>query len=115
MDIEGRGVRVRAYFGERDRYNGKALWSAMLDFLRSEGAAGGTVERAVAGYGAHSRIHAASVVDLSSDLPLILEWIDSEERVTRLLPRLTAMLDGGLITTDPVEIHRYRPHNGTAR
>jgi hypothetical protein len=114
MNIEGRGARVRVYFGERDRYGGKALWSAMLDFLRAEGAAGATVLRAMAGYGAHSRIHAATVVDLSSDLPLILEWVDSEEQVARLLPRLTAMLDGGLITTDPVEIHRYTPHNGNS-
>jgi PII-like signaling protein len=82
----------------------------LLDFLRAEGAAGATVVRGLAGFGAHSRIHAATLVDLSADLPLILEWVDSHERVEELLPRIIPMLDGGLVTTDAVEIHRYEPH-----
>jgi PII-like signaling protein len=112
MDITGRGTRVRIYFGERDHYHGKPLWSALLEFLRREGAAGATVTRGVAGFGAHSRIHASSLVDLSSELPLVLEWADTDERVVRLLPGLTALLEGcgGLVTTDPVEIRRYTPH-----
>lgn len=115
MDITGQGTRVRIYFGERDRYHGTALWRALLDFLRAEHAAGATVLRGLAGYGAHSRIHAATLVDLSSDLPLVLEWVDSDERVAQLLPRLTAMLDGGLVTVDPVAIHRYTPHESPGR
>jgi uncharacterized protein len=116
MEITGRGTRVRVYFGERDhapgRFLGKPLWGALLDYLREQGAAGATVTRGLAGYGAHSRIHTASIVDLSSDLPLVLEWIDTEERVEQLLPGLGAILEGtgGLLTTDPVEIHRYEPH-----
>lgn len=110
QQINGRGIRVRAYFGERDRHQGEPLWSALLQFLRRSGAAGGTVTRGVAGYGAHSKIHAASLVDLSADLPLILEWIDTEERVNRLLPEVEEMLQGGLVTTDPVTIVRYQPH-----
>jgi PII-like signaling protein len=108
--IDGRGVRVRAYFGESDKLHGKPLWSELLEFLRGEGAAGATVMRGIAGYGAHSKIHAASIVDLSADLPLILEWVDSEARVARLLPTLEGMLQGGMITTDPVTIVRYQPH-----
>jgi PII-like signaling protein len=108
--MNGRGLRVRVYFGERDKHQHTALWSALLAYLRREGAAGATVTRGIAGYGAHSTIHAASLVDLSSDLPLVLEWIDTEERVARLLPGLEAMLQGGLITTDPVRITRYQPH-----
>lgn len=108
--IEGAGVRVRIYFGERDKHDGKSLWSAILELLRREGAAGATVTRGVAGYGAHSKIHSASIVALSSDLPLILEWIDTEKRVNRMLPTLEEMLQGGLITTDPVRIIRYQPH-----
>lgn len=110
-EIVGRGQRVRIYFGERDKFEHKPLWGALLELLRAEGAAGATILRGIAGYGAHSRIHSASVVDLSSDLPLVLEWVDSEERVERVLPRLTAMLDGGLVTIDAVEIHRYVPHH----
>lgn len=109
-ELEGRGIRVRAYFGERDRHHGKPLWSALLEFLRHEGAAGATVTRGLAGYGANSKIHAASIVDLSADLPLVLEWVDSEEFVHELLPRLEEMLQGGLITTDPVTITRYQAH-----
>ncbi len=110
-DLRGHGIRVRAYFGERDRHGGQPLWNALLLHLRREGASGVTVSRAMAGYGAHSKIHAASLVDLSSDLPLVLEWIDDEERVMALLPQIEAMLQGGLITTDPVTILRYQPHS----
>jgi PII-like signaling protein len=108
--IDGAGLRVRVYLGERDKHHGKALWSALLELLRREGAAGATVTRGVAGFGAHSKIHTASIVDLSSDLPLVLEWIDTEERVGQLLPIIEEMLQGGLITTDPVRIIRYQPH-----
>ncbi|HEY3083636.1 MAG TPA: DUF190 domain-containing protein [Chloroflexota bacterium] len=111
-EIVGQGLRVRVYFGERDHHRHKPLWAALLDLLRAEGAAGATVTRGLAGFGAHSRIHTARLVDLSSDLPLVLEWVDTDERVTALLPRVTEMLEGtgGLLTTDRVEIHRYVPH-----
>ncbi|HWV23599.1 MAG TPA: DUF190 domain-containing protein [Thermomicrobiales bacterium] len=106
----GAGIRVRVYLGERDKHNGRSLWTEVLEFLRREGAAGATVTRGIGGYGAHSKIHTASIVSMSSDLPLILEWIDTEERVSQLLPTLEDMLQGGLITTDPVSIIRYQPH-----
>lgn len=108
--IEGAGVRVRVYMGERDKDDGRSLWNALLDMLRREGAAGATVTRAVAGYGAHSKIHSASIVGLSSDLPLVLEWIDTNDMVSTLLPKIEEMLQGGLITTEPVTIIRYQPH-----
>ena len=60
-------------------------------------------------------IHAASIIDLSNDLPLVLEWVDSEERVARLLPTVEAMLQGGMITTDPVTIIHYEPHTDRDR
>ena len=112
MDITGPGKRVRIYFGERDHYDGRPLWNALLEYLRKEGAAGATVLRGVAGFGAHSRIHTASLVELSADLPLILEWVDSSKQVERLLPGIVAMLEGtgGLLTTEPAEVHRYVPH-----
>ena len=113
--LDGRGIRVRAYFGEHDKHHGKPLWSALPGRLRREGAAGATVMRGVAGYGAHSKIHAASIVDLSADLPLVLEWIDGEERVERLLPAVEEMLQGGLLTIDPVHIVRYQPHHDRER
>ncbi len=109
-EINGQARRVRIYFGESDHHHGRSLWSAFLELLRTEGASGATVFRGVAGYGAHSRIHTASIVDLSADLPLVLEWVDTPERVEQLLPRLTEMLDGGLVTVELVEITAYRPH-----
>lgn len=113
MEMTGRGTRVRVYFGERDHHGHLPLWRAVLELLRREGAAGATVTRGLAGFGAHSRIHTASLVDLSADLPLVVEWVDSVDRVERILPRLTELLEGtgGLLTTDPVEIHRYVPHS----
>jgi PII-like signaling protein len=118
MEITGQGLRVRVHFGERDhapgQLRGRPLRSALLEYLRREGAAGATVTRSVAGYGAHSRIHTASLVDLSSDLPLVLEWVDTQERVEQLLPGLSAILEGSgrLVTTDPVEIRRYEARRG---
>jgi uncharacterized protein len=115
MDSSGQGLRVRIHFGESDHKGGALLgwplWQALIEYLRHEGAAGATVSRGIAGFGANSIIHTASLVDLSSDLPLVLEWIDSHERVDQLLPGLSAILEGtgGLLTTDPVTIHRYQP------
>jgi PII-like signaling protein len=108
--INGQGVRIRIYFGEDDQHDGKPLWRAALEYLRKGGASGATVTRGVAGYGAHSTIHTASIVLLSSDLPLVLEWIDSAERVDRLLPGLEQMLQGGLITRDVTTIVRHQSH-----
>ena len=113
MQLEGQGTRVRIYFGEHDHHGRKPLWSALLDYLRANGAAGATVLRGLAGYGAHSRIHTATLVDLSSDLPLVLEWVDVADRVERLLPDVIAMVDGGLVTTEPVHIHHYEAHRQT--
>lgn len=102
---------MRAYLGERDKHGSDPLWRALLEFLRTSGAAGATVTRGVAGYGAHSKIHAASILDISSDLPLVLEWVDTPDQVEKLLPELELMLQGGLITTEPVQIIRYQAHD----
>ena len=114
-EITGRGRRVRVYFGESDRHEGRPLWSLLLDTLRRNGAAGATIVRGMASFGAQSRVHAATDIDLSADVPLVLEWIDSEGRVEALLPRIAALVDGGLITSEPIEIHRYAPHDATGR
>ncbi len=112
---DNHGIRVRAYFGERDRHQGQPLWSALLQHLREHGAAGATVTRGVAGFGANSRIHVASIIELSSDLPLVLEWVDAEDQVNKLLPEIEAMLQGGMLTTDRVSIIRYQAHQESLR
>jgi uncharacterized protein len=114
MDSSGQEIRVRIYFGESDHKGGpllgRPLWQELVEYLRREGAAGATVSRGIAGFGASSIIHTASLVELSSDLPLVLEWVDSREQVDALLPGLSSILEGtgGLLTTDPVTIHRYQ-------
>jgi CBS domain-containing protein len=107
MEIIGTARRVTIYIGESDRHGGKPLYMAILELLKAENCAGATVTRGVAGFGAHSRIHTASIVDLSSDLPLVVEWIDDPARIDRLMPRLTALVVEGLITCDEVEVLAY--------
>lgn len=112
MDLVGAGKRVRIYIGESDQWEAKPLFLALLETLRAEGCAGGTVFRGIAGYGAHSRIHTATILRLSEDLPIVLEWVDTPQRVERVLPKLVAMVAEGLITVDQVEIIHYQHRSG---
>lgn len=109
MNIVGVGKRVRIYIGEQDRARGhhEPLWETILEFLRSEGAAGATMVRGLAGFGAHSKIHMARLADIVPDLPVLVEWIDGPERIERLLPRLSQMVSTGTITLEEVEIVKY--------
>lgn len=108
MDVPGIGKRIRIYIGESDQWHHRPLYLAILDTLRAEGAAGATVTRGIAGFGAHSRIHTASLVDVSIDLPLLVEWIDTPERVARILPGIQAMVGEGMITSEEVEVLFYQ-------
>jgi CBS domain-containing protein len=107
MNIVGEGRRVRIYIGESEQLGWQPLFLAVLEFLRAEGAAGVTVLRGVAGFGATSRIHTAKILYLSEDLPIVIEWIDTPERVERLLPRVRDMASAGLITVEDVHIASY--------
>jgi CBS domain-containing protein len=107
MEIIGTATKVTIYIGESDRWGQKSLYLAILEMLKTEDCAGATVLRGLAGFGAHSRIHTASIVDLSSDLPLIIEWVDDPARVARVMPRLTEMVAEGLITCQQVEVVTY--------
>ncbi|MCC6604066.1 MAG: DUF190 domain-containing protein [Anaerolineae bacterium] len=109
MQLQGKAVRVIIYIGESDHYEGKSLHMAILRFLKQEGAAGATVLRGLAGFGAHSRIHTATLVDLSADLPIRVEWIDQPDLVARLLPQLRQMVNDGLITVEEVDVVQYAP------
>ena len=107
MEIIGTATEVTIYVGESDRWGQKSLYMAILEMLKAEDCAGATVVRGLAGFGAHSRIHTASIVDLSSDLPLVIEWVDDPARVARVMPRLTEMVAEGLITCQEVEVITY--------
>jgi CBS domain-containing protein len=111
MNITGLGRRVRIYMGETSQWERKPLFLVLLEFLRAEGAAGATVTRGVAGFGANSRIHTATILRLSEDLPMIVEWIDAPERVERLLPHICEMVADGLVTVEEVSVAKYS-HRG---
>ncbi len=107
MQMQGEATRITIYVGERDRYHGANLYTAILERLRREGAAGATVSRAIAGYGAHSRIHTANIETLSADLPIRIEWVDLPERVAQLLPGIRRMVADGLIIMETVHVVQY--------
>jgi PII-like signaling protein len=109
VEVEGPGKRVRIYIGEQDKAAGshKPLWEDLLSLLRNEGAAGATLFRGLAGFGAHSRLHVARVADLVPDLPMAVEWIDTPEQVERLLPRVCELVQSGTITVDDLTIVKH--------
>ncbi|HBY47540.1 MAG TPA: DUF190 domain-containing protein [Thermomicrobiales bacterium] len=112
MKIQGPGKWLRVYIGESDRWQGKPLFQAIVEMLRREGVAGATVLRGIEGFGAHSRIHTARILRLSEDLPLVIDVVDSAERIERILPMLDDMVNEGLITVIDVEIVKYRHRDG---
>ncbi len=109
MEIAGTGKRVRIYIGEQDKARGhhEPLWETILELLRKEGAAGATMVRGLAGFGAHSKLHLARLADIVPDLPVLVEWIDGPERVERLLPRVCDLVQTGTITLEDVDIVKY--------
>jgi len=106
--LSGQQVMVRIFFGESDRWKHRPLEAALLERFRTEGFAGATVFRGVAGFGANSVIHTTHLLELSVDLPVVIEVVDTEEHVERLLPILDEMLDDGLVTMEKVNVLRYK-------
>lgn len=111
MQVLGKAKKVTIYIDESDKWKHKPLHTAILDRLKAEDCAGATITRAVAGFGAHSRIHTAGMVALSANLPLIIEWVDSPSRVERVMPQLRPMVSEGLITIQDVEVIFYSHRN----
>lgn len=111
MELEGPGKEVRVYIGESDRWQGRPLDQALVERLRREGFAGATVTRGILGFGKASRIHAAHIVRLSEDLPIVVTVVDKPERINQLMPILAEMVTEGLVTVADVEIHLYRHAN----
>jgi uncharacterized protein len=105
------------YIGESDKWRGKALHVALLETLRTQGMAGATVTRGLAGFGAHSVIRTANILVLSMDLPLIVQVIDTPEKIESVLKVIAPMVGEGLITLDDVEVVKYthRYLNPTSR
>lgn len=102
-----RGMRVQVYLGETDQINHVPRYTALLEYLRKEGAAGATVTRGLAGFGVNSKIRTSAILSLSMDLPVIVTWIDAPERVERLLPGVRERAGSGIIAIDDVQIAGY--------
>jgi uncharacterized protein len=109
--FKGERTLMRIFIGESDRYQGRPLYEALLELLRAKGLAGATVLRGVAGFGASSKMHTEKVLRLSLDLPLIIEVVETEEAIQRILPDLDEMIGGGLITLERARVVMYRPAN----
>jgi len=107
--FKGERVLMRIHIGERDRYHGKPLYQAIVEMLRARHYAGATVVRAIMGFGASSRIHTDHFLELSTDLPIVVECVETEERIEAILPELDAMIGGGLITLERAKVIMYRP------
>lgn len=107
-ELSGEGLLLRVFIGEDDRWHGKPLYEAIMLLARERGLAGCTVIRGLAGFGAASRIHTGKIERLSLDLPIIVEVVDTAEKVRAFLPEIEAMVSDGLATLEPVEVHFYR-------
>jgi hypothetical protein len=109
--LDGEQVLVRIFIGESDRWRSQPLATALLERLRKEGFAGATVFHGVAGFGARSVIHTAQILRLSEDLPVLIEVVDTAERVERLVALLDEMVPEGLVTMEKVRVLKYAPGN----
>lgn len=107
--LEGEQWLVRIFVGESDRWHGRPLADALVERLRKEGFAGATVLRGLSGFGARSIVHTTRLLELSQDLPLVIEVVDTEEQVKRLEPILDEMVADGLVTLEKVRVLRYKP------
>lgn len=105
--LEGEQALLRIFLGESDRHHGIPAATALLERFRKEGIAGATVLRGVAGFGARSVIHTADILRLSEDLPIVVEVVDTAERIESILPLLDEILGDGLVTIEKVRVVRY--------
>jgi len=107
--FKGERTLMRIHLGERDKHHGKPLYQAIVELLRGRGFAGATVHRAIMGFGANAKMRTDRIEIFSLDLPIVVEAVETEERIQAILPELDAMIGGGLITLETVRVIMYRP------
>ena len=108
MKLEGQVLLVRIYIGESDTWHGRPLYEAIVHLLRDRGLAGATVIRGIEGFGARHHLHTTRILSLTTDLPILIEAVDQEDRVRAILPEIDAMVGDGLITLEKVDVIAYR-------
>ncbi len=109
----GERTLMRIFIGESDRaqegpHKGKPLYEAIVATLRERGCAGATVLRGISGFGASARLHTDRILRLSLDLPIVVEVVETEERIQELLPELDELIGGGLVTLERARVILYR-------
>lgn len=115
MKLEGEQTLVRVFIGEQDRWGGVPLYQAIVDEARALGLAGATVLKGIMGYGCKAHVHTAKLLELSYDLPLVVEIVDTEANARKLLPKLQEMVTEGLVTLEKVHVILYRADKSRKR
>ena len=108
MKLPEEGMLLRIFIGESDRHQGKPLYEQIVLKARELNLAGATVMRGVMGFGADSRMHTAKILRLSEDMPMVIELVDTEEKLNLLLPFLDETVEEGLVTLERVRVVKYR-------
>ncbi len=111
MKLPEEGMLLRIFIGESDHYEGQALYEYIVLKARELNLAGATVTRGIMGFGADSRVHTAKLLRLSEDLPVVIELVDTEENLNKLMPFLDKSVIEGLITREKVRVLKYRHKN----
>lgn len=107
----GQQVLMRIFIGETDRYGSQPLYKALVDMFRREKLAGATVLRGICGFGAKSHLHTTQLLQLSQNLPIVVEVVDTEDNIDRVMPQVDEMVGDGLITMEKVRVLRYTPQD----
>ena len=108
MKIPADGKLLRIFIGEQDQWHGQPLYEAIVHLAKKEGMAGATVLKGIMGFGCKSHLHTAKLLRLSEDLPMVIEMVDSEEKINKFLPHLDERVKEGLITLEKVNVILYR-------
>ena len=108
MQLPTDSFLLRIFLGESDRHDGDPLYESIVLKAREAGLAGATVLRGAMGFGASSRLHTSKILRLSADLPLVIEIVDTEEKINAFLPIIDTMMKGGLVTVEKTHVIHYR-------
>ncbi len=101
-------VLMRIFVGESDRFEKQPLYEALVELFHAQGIAGATVIKGAMGYGGHSQVHSDRLLRFSSDLPVVVEVVDSEVKINQVLPLIEEMIQGGLITLEKVRVIKFK-------
>lgn len=105
--LTGEKVLMRIFTGEMKKYGHQPLYEALVELFRQEGFAGATVLRGVSGFGSHHKYHTHKLLELSADLPIVIEVVETQEKIDAIIPKVDEMIESGLITLEKVNVIRY--------